>query len=228
MNACAESPACGRPDATPRGPRALRFIPGAAGLACALGIAASGLWSAAAQSDDAASAAAPAAAASASPAAAPGIWQSHRYSFQFMGFTSTYSCDGLADKLRVLLLAAGARADVKSQPGACAYPFGQPDKFARADLTFFTLAPLEAGAAPSDKPVNGAWRPVAFAINAPRELLVGDCELVEQFRAQVLPMFSTRNVTSNTTCVPYQASGSNIDLKLQAFAPITPIAAKKR
>ena len=64
-----------------------------------------------------------------------------------MGFTTTYSCDGLADKLRMLLLAAGARADVKSQPGACAAPFGRPDKFARADLTFSTLAPADAGAA---------------------------------------------------------------------------------
>src|SRR5271156_6123326 len=78
------------------------------------------------------------------PAAAPqdtGVWQQHKYSFVFMGFTTTYSCDGLADKIKVLLIAAGARRDVKSQPGACASGFGRPDKFARADLTFYTLAP---------------------------------------------------------------------------------------
>jgi hypothetical protein len=148
----------------------------------------------------------------------PGSWQSHKYTFQFLGFTSTYSCDGLADKLRTLLLAAGARADVKSQPGACASGFGRPDKFARADLTFYTLTPTDA---PADgKSVNGVWRAVAFATNSPRELGLGDCELVEQFRDRVLPMFTTRNVVSNTTCVPYQFSGSSIDLKFDAFAAV--------
>src|ERR1700691_1909291 len=81
------------------------------------------------------------------PAAATpqhGIWQKHQYSFVFMGFTSTYSCDGLADKVKVLLIAAGARRDAKSRPGACASGFGRPDKFARADLTFYTLAPAAA------------------------------------------------------------------------------------
>ena len=72
----------------------------------------------------------------AAPTGGPGVWQNHKYTFQFMGFTTTYSCDGLADKLRKLLLAAGARSDVKSQPGACAAGFGRPDKFARADLDF--------------------------------------------------------------------------------------------
>jgi hypothetical protein len=156
--------------------------------------------------------------ATASPAAG-GSWQTHKYSFQFLGFTSTYSCDGLADKLKELLLAAGARADAKSQPGACAAPFGQADKFARADLTFSTLAPLDAAAA-SGKPVNGTWRAVILAAHAPRDLQIGDCELVEQFRQQVLPMFTTRNLVSNTTCIPNQESGSLIDLKFDSFTTL--------
>jgi hypothetical protein len=154
----------------------------------------------------------------------PGTWQSHKYTFQFMGFTSTYSCDGLADKLRIVLLAAGARSDVKSVPGACASGFGRPDRFARADLTFYTLAPADSGAATGGG-VPGVWRPVAFATRQPRELGLGDCELMEQFRQQVLPMFTTRNVVSNTTCVPHQESGSNIDLKFDAF---TAVPGKKR
>jgi hypothetical protein len=152
-------------------------------------------------------------------AAGPGTWQSHKYTFQFMGFTSTYSCDGLADKLRIVLLAAGARSDVKSLPGACASGFGRPDKFARADLTFYTLAPADSGTT-AGASVRGVWRPVTFAARRPRELGVGDCELMEQFRQQVLPMFTTRNVVSNTTCIPYQESGSNIDLKFEAFTAV--------
>jgi hypothetical protein len=152
------------------------------------------------------------------PAGGPGTWQSHKYTFQFMGFTSTYSCDGLADKLRIVLLAAGARSDAKSTPGACASGFGRPDKFARADLTFYTLTPADPGAATGGVP--GVWRPVTFAARQPRELGLGDCELMEQFRQQVLPMFTTRNVVSNTTCIPHQESGSNIDLKFDSFAAV--------
>ena len=150
--------------------------------------------------------------------AVTGTWQSHKYSFQYLGFTSTYSCDGLADKLKMLLLAAGARSDVKSEPGACASGFGRPDKFARADLTFSTLAPVQGAAAAEAKPVNGVWRAVSFSANSPRDLKIGDCELVEQFRSQVLPMFTTRNIADNTTCVPHQDSGSTVNLNFEVFA----------
>jgi hypothetical protein len=154
------------------------------------------------------------------PAAAPdvGVWQKHEYSFRYMGFTATYSCDGLADKLKLLLIAAGARQDAKSQPGACASGFGRPDKFANATLTFYTLAPAGADTPADAKPVNGVWRPVALSARSPRELALGDCEVVEQFRNSVLPMFTTRNLVNHTSCVPHQLSGSNIDLRFESLA----------
>ena len=181
------------------------------------------------------------------PAHVAAYWQMHQYSFQYMGFTSTYSCDGLADKLKVLLLAAGARADAKSRPGACASGYGRPDKFARADLTFYTLQPIGADAvrdlgaaddtraantpppaAPQAKPIDAIWRPVTFAAYSPRELRIGDCELVEQFRHDVLPLFDARNVHSDTTCVPHQESGSVINLKFDALAAARPTGAAQR
>jgi hypothetical protein len=151
-------------------------------------------------------------------AAAVGVWQKHEYSFRYMGFTSTYSCDGLADKLKLLLIAAGARHDAKSQPGACASGFGRPDKFASATLTFYTLAPAGADTPADAKQVNAVWRPVALAARSPRGLALGDCEVVEQFRNSVLPLFTTRNVQDHMTCVPHQLSGSNIDLRFESLA----------
>jgi len=152
------------------------------------------------------------------PAREPGGWQKHEYSFTFMGFTSTYSCDGLADKLRILLIAAGARSDAKSQAGACALGYGRPDKFARATLTFYTLAPAAAATPADSEPVAAVWRPVALSVRSPRELSLGDCEVVEEFRDNVLPMFTTRNVENHMTCVPNQLSGSNIDLRFESLA----------
>jgi hypothetical protein len=140
-------------------------------------------------------------------AAAPdrGVWQKHEYSFAFMGFTSTYSCDGLADKLKVLLIA-------------------------RADLTFYTLAPAGSDTSADAKRVDAVWRPVSFADRSPRELGTGDCELIEQFRNNVLPMFATRNVDARTTCIPHQISGSVISLRFEslAAAPSGPRAPKAR
>jgi hypothetical protein len=61
---------------------------------------------------------------------------------------------------------------------------------------------------------------VTFANRTPRDLAIGDCELVEHFRTQVLPLFSTRNVANNTTCIPHQDSGSVINLKFDSSAAI--------
>jgi hypothetical protein len=152
--------------------------------------------------------------------AEPGVWRRHEYSFQYMGFTSTYSCDGLADKLRLLVLLSGARADAKALPGACSATLGQPDRFARATLVFYTLALNGKGAASKDAGL-GRWRPVAFAAHNPFDLQLGDCELVEQFSHDVLQkMYTTRNVVDRTSCIPHQESGSAIDLRFESFAPV--------
>jgi hypothetical protein len=191
--------------------RAKRLIGIGFGLTLAAGAATN------ARADDAAAAA----------AAAPGVWQKHEYSFRFMGFTSTYSCDGLADQLKRLLTLAGARGDAKSEPGVCASGFGRPDKFANAKLTFYTLAPAATGATAE---AAGAWRPVSLSARRPPDLQPGDCELVEQFRDEVLKkMFAIRNLADNTRCIPHQESGSLIDLRFETFAAVagapTPAAA---
>jgi hypothetical protein len=154
-----------------------------------------------------------------------GVWQKHDYNFQYLGFTTTYSCDGLASKLKVLLIAAGARADAKSVSAGCSPGYGVPDKFARANLKFHTLAPIGNGENTSP-PINGVWRSVVIADRSPREVAPGDCELIEQFRDKVLPMFTTRNVDNRMTCVPNQVSGSVINLKFEVFTGVP--AAKKK
>ena len=148
-----------------------------------------------------------------------GTWQKHEYRFVAMSFTSTYSCDGLADKLKLLLLTAGARKDVKSMPAACANGFGTPDRLASAYLTYYTLAPAAADS--TEKPVASVWRTVNLRPRSPRELAVGDCEIIEQFRDQLLPTFASRNVSGGATCVPHQQSGSNFDLSFEVLVAPT-------
>jgi hypothetical protein len=151
------------------------------------------------------------------PTSSPGVWQKHQYSFDYFGFTSTYSCDGLADKLKRLLIAAGARKDVKAVSGPCAAPFGRPDKLARADLTFYSLAPDPAGTAKAGEAANGVWHAIELAPNTPRELELGDCELVDGFVSKVLPLLAVRNLENHTTCVPHQVAGSSFDVRFESF-----------
>lgn len=102
------------------------------------------------------------------------------------------------------------------------------DKFARARLIFYSLAPAASAATANDGlPIDGAWRPVILADRSPRDLRRrdlrrGDCELVEQFRDKVLPMLTTRNVESGMTCIPNQLSGSLISLKFEVLSAVRP------
>jgi hypothetical protein len=156
------------------------------------------------------------------PGAEPGNWTAHKYTFNFMGFTTTYSCEGLEDKLRLLLQMNGAgpeRHDVQVN-APCGTEIGRPDRLAFAYLTFSSLQPGAAGTASA-----GQWKHVTLSPRHPYQLDYGDCELVEQFRDKVLPMFTTRNVTNNVTCVPHQDAGSNFYLSYDVFAP--PAAAKR-
>jgi hypothetical protein len=167
------------------------------------------------------------AATTAPPSVQPGAWQNHELEFQFVGFTTTYSCDGLESKLRLLLTRLGARPGFTVWAYGCARGGGIPDKFARARLKFATLQPASAAAAPAPVAANGpvpdaapagAWKSVEFAPNRPTELERGDCELIEQFRDRLLPLFTTRDVQNQVTCLPHQVPGS-FSLRLEVFAP---------
>jgi hypothetical protein len=168
----------------------------------------------------------PAARAQAQDAAAaplPGTWQEHQIDLVYMGFTSTYSCDGLQSKLALLLRQLGARSDFKVNAFGCDRGFGSPSKFARATLKFASLQPAEASTpsapAAAGVAVMGRWRPVELAPHRPFDLADGDCELIEQFRDKVLPLFATRELQNRTTCVPHQDTGGPFSLQMQIFVP---------
>src|SRR5579863_8821861 len=168
------------------------------------------------------------AAALAAPEVAPGVWQDHQIELAYMGFTSRYSCDGLQSKLELLLRQLGARPDAKVTAFGCDRGFGSPSRFPRATMKFATLQPADGGsdsgtgAAAADPaaaatPVAGAWRRVQLSPHRPFNLEDGDCELMEQFRDKVLPLFATREQQLQLTCVPHQDNGA-FSLQMQVFA----------
>ncbi len=162
----------------------------------------------------------------AEPAPEPGVWQDHQIELAYLGFTSHYSCDGLASKLELLLRQLGARADAKVTAFGCDRGFGEPSRFPRATMKFATLQPVDgdngaataAAAAAPTSTVAGAWRAVQLAPHRPFNLEDGDCELMEQFRDKVLPLFATRDQQLKLTCVPHQDIGP-FSVQLEVFAP---------
>lgn len=148
------------------------------------------IWAAAAES-----AAPPAEAESA-------VWAPKELTFVFMGFTAHYSCDGLRDKIRYVLGELGARSDFKVDYYGCSSPFGRPDPFPGVRIKMHVLQPAGAN---DQSSVGAHWRRVDLHLDKDPVWEASDCELLEQIKQKILPLFATRNVDFASNCVPHQA-----------------------
>ena len=142
------------------------------------------------------------------------VWKEQHFEFSYMGRTARYSCQGLRDKMRSLLLDLGARRDLQVSLIGCneSAPLGQGYLGPRLSLVFSSpvlpdasLQPLHPGDLTA---VDAHYEPFTLTSDAFRNYGVGDCELVEEFAKEILPHLSARAVKQDITCVPYQASGS--------------------
>jgi hypothetical protein len=137
----------------------------------------------------------------------PAVWKERHIQFSYAGRTSRYSCDGLQEKIRALLLEMGARRDLKIDAGGCEEPA------ASLQLVFSAPALPEPAAKPLHRgdlsAVDARFETFTLTNDvAFRNFGIADCELVEEFTRQVLPKLETRDIQQDITCVPYQASGS--------------------
>jgi hypothetical protein len=144
----------------------------------------------------------------------PAVWREQRLDFSYMGRTARYSCEGLRDKMRSLLLDLGARRDLKVALLACneSAPLRRGYLGPRLNIVFSSPALPDAAAQPLHagdlSAVEARYESFTLTSDAFRNYGVGDCELVEEFARQILPKFATKDVKQDITCVPFQASGS--------------------
>ncbi len=142
------------------------------------------------------------------------VWKERRIDFMYMGRTARYSCDGLHDKVRAMLIDLGARRDVKIVAIGC-----EADDRLRVDSEQPSLNIIFSAPAlpdPAAKPLrvgdlaamDAHYEAFTITSDTFRNLGVGDCELVEEFARQILPKLVTRDVTQDITCVPFEQSGS--------------------
>jgi hypothetical protein len=163
----------------------------------------------------------------------PAAWKEQHLDFSYMGRTARYSCEGLRDKMRSLLLDLGARRDLKVSVYACDESASLLKGYLgpRLSIVFSSPALPDGAARPLHagdlSPVDARYESFTLTSDAFRNFGIGDCELVEEFSRQILPKLATRDVKQDITCVPYQASGSRFFVRgeiLRAAVPADPKA----
>jgi hypothetical protein len=140
-------------------------------------------------------------------AAAPGdvvngSWQHHQVTFSYYGITSLFTCDGLEDHVRQILLHLGARKDVKVRASGCPGPYNSPSRSAWVHTDFYTLAP--AAGADASSTVKARWTPVEMTPRRPYFMGDGDCELIQAMKDLITKNFTLRDVEYRANCVPHE------------------------
>jgi hypothetical protein len=131
----------------------------------------------------------------------PAVWAPRELNFVYREFTTRYSCDGLQDRMKQVLIRLGAH-DVQVRGYGCTRLRG-PDQFAGVSIRMKVLQPAgrQDGAA-----IPAHWQKVDLLADVDDRDPAGaaaDCELTAQIRQQILPLFRSRNVDYRASCEPH-------------------------
>jgi hypothetical protein len=176
----------------------------------------------------AAGAAGPAAAADPPPDATvvAGAWQHHTMNIHYYGITSLYSCYGLEDHVKDILVHFGARKDAKVRATGCERGPDVPSHTAWIDADFYTLAPASEGATDS---VKAHWTRREIGPKRPYFMDDGDCELVDDMKDMISKNFALKDLTYETDCVPHQINLNGFHVKADALIALpAPTAADSK
>jgi len=141
-------------------------------------------------------------------AAAPAArWVERKLDYTYMGFTAKFSCDGLRDDVRDVLLALGARKqDLKVQSRGCTRLEGV-EHFPGVSAHFSVLVPVtpdDIGKVGTGTANATQWKTVDLVRLTGSGRDSAPCELLEQLKAKALPLFTSRNLKFNSSCVPHE------------------------
>ena|ERR1700722_2151362 len=146
-----------------------------------------------------------------------GIWQHHQVSFNYVGITTLYSCDGLEEQVSRILLHFGARKDVHVRATGCPGPFNGPSHDAFVDANFYTLAPAPAADTAGSAAVKARWTALQLTSRNPSFMDDGDCELVREMKDLITKNFSLRNLEYRADCFPHDVTLDEFSVKVQAL-----------
>lgn len=149
------------------------------------------------------------------------VWTPKEVKFTYMGFTTHYSCDGLRDAVRNMLLQLGARKDdLKVYEEPCSGDPDRPNRFPGVRIKMSVLTAAPSPLSPDTKTVQAEWKTVKLPHGVTPLDASGQCELLEQFKHYVLPAFTTRNVDLRASCIPHQLQPLGTQLQADVLVAI--------
>jgi len=144
------------------------------------------------------------------------VWTEKTVHFVYTGFTTHYSCDGLREQVRDMLLQLGARKeDLKVRESGCTRLAGAPEPFPGLDIKMHVLTPVTGAA--SQPVVAAHWKPIDLLAHHPGLDAAGQCELFEEVKHDILPSFTVRNLDFIAECVPHQLTPGAQRLKAEVL-----------
>jgi hypothetical protein len=137
------------------------------------------------------------------------VWQHHQSTFSYLGITARYTCDGLEDKVRELLLYFGARKDLKVEATGCPSP-NRPSTNVWVSVDFYSLAAADSTATDT---VPGRWSNIVVAPERPTWMGRGECEVMDQMKGLLTKSFSMRDMDYRTSCFPHEVTIGDYSIK---------------
>jgi hypothetical protein len=182
----------------------------------------------------------PKAASPADAATVNAVWVEQEIRFNYIGYTTYYSCDSVRDKLVYVLRQIGARPGFTVRNSGCTSNSGPemitgarikaavpraatPERLAELEKTRSTRELAARVRGNNDTPIEEATaqfpatpRVVRFRGSRNSRIEDGDCELMSQILRQVLIPLGARELPGNRlSCSPRQVSSDSVDISVE-------------
>jgi hypothetical protein len=149
----------------------------------------------------------------------PALWQHHDAEIQYFARGTSYSCNGIEDKVRQILLYAGARRDLRVRASGCDQGPFLPSHMASIKVDFYALAP--AADAATAEAVTGQWVTLSMTPVRSQFLHPSDCDLVRAMKSVLTTSFSWHGLDFGASCFPYAGAANSFAVKGAVLQPIT-------
>ncbi len=146
-------------------------------------------------------------------------WRPHDMIVSLHHLPQRYSCDDLWYKFRDVLLALGARPDMKILVYQCGASAGALGYSPRVHLQFSTPELLDRDEAKWAQ-MQATTRSVRLTSGQPPSLRDSDCELMRQIKDGLLPEVTQRIVSFDLACAAPRSSRWPFSVTVQAITPV--------
>jgi hypothetical protein len=153
-------------------------------------------------------------------------WSRHNVLVSLQNLPKRYSCDDLWYKFHDVLLALGARPDMRILAYRCEKSLTPEQARApRVELSFFLPETLP-GSERQWSNVSAVQRIVELQPGHPAKIDSGDCELLRQIKAGLLPLIPVKVRDYRLACAAPFEGKPPFELTVSALEPVKPPAAR--